>query len=354
VGASITEVVTLAAVLAGCQPNLGAPPSLVTSPRILAVSATPAEAAPGTMVTYTALVVDGSAKGTGEPPAVPIDWAFCNDEKPLSDLDDVSASCFTYGASFLVEIGQGPSATGALPFQACSLFGPDVPPAMPMMPAGRPADPDPTGGYYQPVRLILATNHLPILAAEESRILCGLPGATTDVLEQFRAQYHPNTNPTLTGLAVVEGSATTPLAPDPDDGTGAGFPVKAGSTLTLRASWPACAAGMPSCGGAEAYAYYDEQAQTVTTLCEQLTVSWFATGGSFAGDRSSADAGAGPGITYEDAGADAGAPLAACDAPTFADGTWTAPSTAGTVLLWAVLRDDRGGVTWTRYRITAD
>lgn len=213
-----------------------------------------------------------------------LDWAFCNAPKPLSNLNDVTASCFTYGAGFLVELGQGEAATGALPLQGCSLFGPNAPPSMAGMPAGRPADPDPSGGYYQPVRLILQTGGQTVLGAEESRIVCGLPGATSDTLAAFNMAYRPNTNPTLTSVVAV------------DPGTGSPLPaVTAGQTVTLRASWPACAAGMTSCGGAEVYALYDEQAQTVTPRCEAMTVSWFANAGSFATDRSSPDGGAGGG-----------------------------------------------------------
>ncbi len=266
------------ALSAGCQPNLGSAPSVIDGPRILAVQANPAEAAPGTMVSYTALTVYGNNAGTGEPgPSVmlPIDWAFCTKEKPLSDLADISEYCFTYlddaSASFLTELTPSPSggsATGFIPTQACMLFGPALPPAMNGMPPGRPTDPDPTGGYYQPVRLILQSSGAPLLVAEESRLLgCGLPGATNVVYTQFQMEYHANTNPALTGIEVVSGGVTTPLSPDSDTGTGPGFPVKAGSKITLRASWPACPAAptmAPASGcGAETYAYYDPLAQTV-------------------------------------------------------------------------------------------
>jgi len=327
---------------AGCAPDLGAPPSQVSSLRILAISGTPAEAKPGTMVAYSALLVDG----TGERPdlAAGIHWAFCNQPKPLSDLDDVTAACFTLDSeSFLTDLGQGPTATGALPLQACSLFGPDAPPSMAGMPAGRPADPDPSGGYYQPVRLILQAAGQLVLAAEESRITCGLPGATSTTLASFTSEYQPNTNPTITSVVAVDAQTGSPLAS-----------VAAGQTVTLRTSWPACAPGMTSCGGAEAYALYDEQSQTVTPRCEAMTVSWFATTGTFAVDRSSPDAGAGGGLQVLDGGVDGGAPgavVAACDGATFADGQWTAPTTPGTALVWAVLRDDRGGVAWQRYSI---
>jgi hypothetical protein len=311
---------------AGCQPDLGAPASQVVSPRMLAVSATPAEAAPGSMVSYTVLIVDPDLATfpTGEPSGAPVDWAFCNEEKPLSDLADVSANCFTYGASYLVEMGQGLAVSGALPSQGCSLFGPDVPPAMMGMPPGRPTDPDPTGGYYQPVRLILPTNQAPILGAEESRILCGLSGASGATASQFSMEYKPNTNPVLAGLGV----AGTPIPPD--DVTSPGFSVTAGERIVLQASWPPCPGPSGRGCGAETYVLYDPATQMLAMQSEALTVSWFATAGSYDDDTST---------------------IASGDDALSADNGWTAPATAGPVLLWLVLRDDRGGAAWQRYRI---
>src|SRR6185437_11357559 len=228
------------------------------------------------------------------------------------------------------------SATGTMPSEACALFGPAVPPAMNGMPPGRPADPDPTGGYYQPVRLILSTSGNPILVAEESRILsCGLPGPTPTALSEFQMEYHANTNPVLAGLEALSSGAATPLSPDPDDGTGTGFRVAAGTKITLRASWPACSGASTTGCGAETYAYYDPLAQTVTTLREAMTVSWFATSGTFDSDQTG---------------------RASSELETSTDNGWTAPGTApmngGAVLLWVVLRDDRGGVAWRRFRLT--
>jgi hypothetical protein len=341
VGASITERLGLllgcfafGAGAAGCQPNLGAPSSQVEGPRLLAIQATPAEAAPGSMVSYTVLVVDPdlSTFPSGEPAAVPtLDWAFCNQEKPLSDLADVSANCFTYGATFLEEIGQGLGVSGTLPAQGCSLFGPDVPPAMMGMPPGRPTDPDPTGGYYQPVRLILPTNQTPLLGAEESRILCGVSGASGATAAQFSMEYKPNTNPVLEGLGVVPKAGSGSVTPlSPDDVTSPGFSVAAGARIVLQASWPPCPGpSMQGCG-AETYAYYDPATQMLTMQQEVLTVSWFATAGSYDGDTSTIPSG---------------------DDATTVDNGWTAPDTAGPVLLWLVLRDDRGGAAWQRYRL---
>lgn len=293
---------------------------------------TPAEAAPGSMVGYTALLVDGSGERTDL--AAGMDWAFCNQPKPLSELADVTKDCFVYGLPYLTEMGKGPGAMGALPATGCSLFGPDVPPAMMGMPAGRPSDPDPTGGYYQPVRIVLQTEDPPgssttVLGAGESRLLCGLPGASSDTLAQFRMEYQPNENPALDGVLVESGGMETPLPVD--DGQSPGFTVSRGDKLTLRASWQACAAPGTATCGAEPYAYYDPSTQAVTMRREALTVSWFTTAGAFDADRTS---------RAED------------DTATTSDNGWTAPTTATPgVLIWAVFRDDRGGVSWKRFRL---
>jgi hypothetical protein len=195
---------------------------------------------------------------------------------------------------------------------------------------GRPTDPDPTGGYYQPVRLVLPTSQAPLLGAVESRILCGLSGASGATATEFSMQYKPNTNPVLEGLGVVPATGSAPTPIPPDDVTSPGFSVRAGERIALQASWPLCP-GSPMQGcGAETYAYYDPATQMLTMVRETLTVSWFATAGSFDGDTTT---------------------IASDNDATTADNGWTAPGTAGPVLLWLVLRDDRGGAAWQRYRL---
>jgi hypothetical protein len=329
----LAALVALVAAGAGCKPDLGNPASLVTSLRFLAIQETPAEAAPGSMVSYTSLLVDG----TGERPdlAGQIDWAFCSQPKPLSELGDVTYLCYQKSAAYLTEVGIGATVSGALPSDACSFFGPDAPPAMMGMVAGRPADPDPSGGYYQPVRLILQPNGAAgtpalVLGAGESRIICGLPGASSDTLAKFRMAYKPNENPEILGVDAKWGTSNdVMLMPD---GKGANPSVPPGTPVTLTASWPDCQLPPPpapcvpmSCPGAECYARYDQATQMVSTQTETVTVSWFATAGTFATDRSKPDSG---------------------------DNTWTTPSTptAG-VAMWVVLHDDRGGVSWQSYHL---
>src|SRR5207253_227540 len=48
-------------------------------------------------------------------------------------------------------LGDGATVTATMPAAACATYGPDTPPG-----GFRPRDPDPSGGYYQPVRAALA------------------------------------------------------------------------------------------------------------------------------------------------------------------------------------------------------
>ena len=61
-----------------------------------------------------------------------------------------------------------------------------------------------------------------------------------------------------------------------------------------------------------------------------MLVSWFATGGTFDNDTTG---------------------RSATDSTPYTENGWTAPATAGTVYVWVVLRDDRGGVGWNSYTI---
>ena len=314
--------------------------------RALAVRAEPAEAAPGQEITYTALLVDQS----GERGAAPVDWAYCSEPKPQASLNDVATSCFVLQADYLTPLGTGLQVTGALPANACRQFGPDVPDAMPGEPPGRPADPDPSGGYYQPVRLILPNGADYLLAAGEARLTCGLPGATSEIFQEFKKGYRRNQNPEIKAMTVI---ATPEVALLPDDGATPSITVAPGKELRLRAAWPACP-GAPTCGdgvcdagedlascsvdcktpkgcgGAERYVSFDPKTRTITRRSEAMVASFFATGGSFASDRAGQDEGA---------------------SATSVENVWTAPRTVGVVVIWAVLRDDRGGVGWERYRV---
>jgi hypothetical protein len=282
-----------------CAPDLGVRDSLVDGVRVLAVVSEPAEAKPGATVAYRALVVgpDGTHAST---PADAWAWATCTAPKLLEQENSVDDAC-TEGA--VRPIGSGPTASAPVPTDACSLFGPDAPPGL------RPRDPDPTGGYYVPVRLRVPptgpSDGTGLTAFGFTRATCDLAGAPSDAALAYTAGYQANQNPHLDGVDVPG-------------------PVAPGAKVTLRARWPA--------GSAESYLAYDSAARALTTRGETLRVAWFATGGAFDADATGNDA-------------------TGLDATGSASG-WTAPEAPGLVHAWVVLRDTRGGADFFAFDLT--
>jgi hypothetical protein len=308
---------------------LGARASLVDRARVLAITSTPAEAKPGDPVAYSALYVGP----TGELPYDGLTWAVCDARKPLVELGPVAPECLS-SDSTVSAIGSGQTAQTSLDMDDCRLFGPDTPVPMAGQPAGRPVDPDPSGGYYAPVRLRTADD----VAFGSTRLECGLTSATQDSVAAYGRLYHPNANP-QPAIGTPSGVVST-------------LKAAPSSTLTLRASWPACtdvcgdmicsadedAKSCPGdcsppigCDGAETYVLFDAGSQSVVATREAMSASWFSTDGTFASDRT--------GVLGD-------------DPTTFSDVTWTAPSAPTTVFVWVVLRDDRGGVGYARLTIT--
>jgi hypothetical protein len=280
-----------------CVPSLGPGDALITSPRILAVRADPAEAPPGTAVAFTALVASPGGTVTN----AAIAWSFCTAPAPLTADNAVSNACFA--ASSLAPAGHGASVMATTPNDGCSIFGPDT-----TSTTSRPRDPDATGGYYQPLRLQLAGTDD---AFELARIRCDLANADATAARAFAAEYTSNQNPALLPLSATLGGAPVALSAVPP-----------GSRVTLQVSWPATAA--------ETFAYYDPSSQAVTMQRESMQVAWYATGGVLdteaTGRRSN-------------------------DMATTSDNGWLAPEAPGTVFVWIVLRDSRGGVTFATYDV---
>jgi len=323
---SRAAVGALAAITAACSPTLDQTTSIVTGPRLLAVQATPPEAATGASFTLAALYVD--ANGARDPSA--LDWATCVAPKPLGQPDSVAPSCFVESSSALVPLGTGGSVQGAMPGDACQLFGPDSPPPQVGQPSARPVDPDSTGGFYLPVRIRTPED---AWAAARERIACTPSGVTQPVLAAFTAGYQPNANPVLAALSVANADGSlAPLAPDGTPGA-APFAVPAGARIVLRAEWPACPSDPTApggCGGAESYVLVDPTSHQIGAARESIVASFYATAGAFDVDRAGRDTD---------------------DAATTVDDGWTPPSSAGEAHLWIVLRDARGGVGWSSYTL---
>ena len=139
--------VPLSLLALACVPDLDSDESTITEPRVIAIQADPAEAAPNTQVRYRALYVDQNGlRNDGE-----LDWFFCTAPKPLAELGPISRACLGGDPEQLHRIGDGLETSGTLPAQACSLFGPNPPPPVGDEPPGRPVDPDQTGGFQLPV-----------------------------------------------------------------------------------------------------------------------------------------------------------------------------------------------------------
>jgi hypothetical protein len=261
------------------------------------VRADPAEAPPGTRVTFTALV----ASPGGSVPAAPVGWSFCTAPEPLTTDNAVSDACL--GAGSLVAAGSGETTAASTPGKGCSVFGPQTPPG-----GFRPRDPDVTGGYYQPLRADLPGADTTF---ELARIRCDLANADAAEVAAFAAAYQPNANPALAKLTATIAGAPSPFAT-----------VRAGARVTFTASWPP--------DSAETYAYYDPISATVTTRRESMRVAWYATDGAFDSESTGRAEG---------------------DMATATDDAWTAPDATETVHLWTVLRDSRGGVDFAAYDV---
>ena len=326
----------------GCKPDLDQRASRISGTRVLAVRSEPAEAEPRDPVSFTALVVDADGRADTLPPPT---WAFCTARKPLAELGPVSPACFSHSPDAFVGLGVGARVDAVLPASACRDFGPEVPTAKPGEPYGRPVDPDPTGGYYQPLTVFLGGGDGDV-SVDTTRISCGVAGASSDDVIVFRQRYHGNQNPRVDVLQ-IDGADL------PADPTTPPRAVARGAHLTFHVAWPACPAidacgdgvcgpdesrldcatdcAIPTgCAGAERYLYFDAEARQLVARRESMRVSWFATAGTFDRDRTG---------------------RSSDETEPSSDDAWDAPAEAMTVRGWVVLRDDRGGVAWRSFAL---
>lgn len=291
-----------------CDDALDQRLALVDEPRVLAVIAEPAEARPGATIDYRAILAGPDGPVLAAPASAPA-WAFCTTPKPPTEDNAVSTGCVA--GDGLVPLAPGVdalSATGTLPMDGCLRFGPDVPPG-----GFRPRDADPSGGFYQPVRV--DTDDLAPLAFGMSRITCNLANATPEAFRRYFLEYVANRNPVIASVHVDDVALVPPPVPP------ATASVAADADVTLSVTWPE--------SSVEGYLYYDRDRQTLVDRREALRVSWFATGGAFPRDSI---------VLAEPALDEAAATTAAT--------TWRTPAgrAGDPVHVWIVLRDARGGV----------
>jgi len=333
-----------------CVPEFSDDLALVTQPRILAVRAEPAEARAGQRVTLTALV---AAPPGASSASERLEWAMCLARKPLTELGPVAHECidrFGAGGEIFQRLGRGPSVSATIPSDACNRFGPLTPPATAGGVAGRPVDPDLSGGYHQPLVLGNETG----TALGSVRLTCGVIGVPSTEAARYGQGYRPNENPEIDRLEITSGSVPT-IEPGTER---PGANVPAGARVDLRVVWAACPRA-PACGdglctsgenqstcaadcrdaprgctGAETYLWANPDTRKVEERREGVTVSWFASAGSFAEEQT--------GRSERDVDVSHGSNV------------WTAPSAPATVHVWVVLRDDRGGVGFREYLLRVD
>jgi hypothetical protein len=352
---AMTGAVLLAS---SCKPNIEGRPSLIDTGRLLAVQSRPAEQVPDDSPTmqYRGLYASPTE---GDDTVSRLGWAYCNIRKPIAIIGPAALQCLEPSGKGLEQVGQGEQITATLDKAACNVFGP-APPVNESGPASRAADPDITGGYYQPIRVLVPTDNEPDYVVGVTRISCGLAGANQDQTIDFATRYRPNENPAPSNVLLRHGdrSEDTVFSDDPDV-SAAPATVRAGEHVTFRVSWATCPvesscgdgicgagefaedrnvggvhiSGCPDdcttpkgCTGSEPYVVLDTVTRTIVDHREGMRVSWFATDGSFDHDRT--------GRTEEEA------------RDGFSENDWVAPSAKGRVHMWFVLRDDRGGVGW--------
>lgn len=290
--------------LPSCFPEFEDRPYLLQEPTILAVRSTPAEVVPGRLVSVEALLATPSGELDG-----PLTWAYCVEPRRVEERTSVTAACLN--GSRLETIAT-PSAVPMLS-DACFKFGPISPPT-----SGddeqprRPSDPDPTGGFYVPVR----ADYQPESGKGARsfgfiRVRCDLAGATRDVFDAYQKGYTDNLNPQVNEL-LLDNQARNELV------------VSAGSTVNFSLA--------PNADDTEPYLVYSSFESALFDRVERLTVSWYVTEGTLSRASQS--------LTAESLAA--GARF---------ETTWEAPSGAGAVYGWAVLRDDRGGVDWRSFAL---
>ena len=347
---SILRIRSLLAVLAlaGCKPELVGRPSLIDSPRVIAIRSTPAEAEANGDVRYDALV----AQPLDDTTTPTFDWALCLASKPLATPGPISNACLTPSGPDLEDLGTSSGADASMPSDVCQLFGPNPPTPKNGEPAVRPVDPDTTGGYYQPVRLL--THYVPSDSEYDvgvTRIGCGVAtGASLDQSATYTKNYKPNENPGISQITLTPAGGTSVVI-DPTASAGIST-VTSGAAINFQVTWPSCPL-TPNCGdsicspgedlnscpqdcttprgceGSEPYLSYDPASQTLTNRRESIRVSWFATDGNFNHDRT--------GRTESEAD------------QTNTSNDWTAPDKTTTVRFWLVIRDDRRGSNWTTF-----
>ncbi len=326
---------SLALLPLGCVPEFDTDLSRVSEVRVLAIAATPAEAAARSPVQLSALVVGPE----GEP--VPgLDWRVCLARKPLTELGAVSPECLAprpkEGA--VQQLTRGSSAEFMLDQDVCKSFGPLRPPPVAGEPAGRPVDPDITGGFYQPI--VGSLGDAVTLGAV--RLGCDPANVNRDEALDYKQRYRANEAPAIASVTLGESELAADVTTD--------VPL---APASLRVDWNECPTESEcgdglctafedkttcaddcttprGCTGAEPYVWYDRENTRVAPRHEGISVAWYTSNGHFDEEQTGLDE---------------------TEAQKRRDlrNVWR-PAKAGPATIWLVIRDTRGGLSWRTLR----
>lgn len=268
----------------GCVPAFDNPAGFIDRTRILGVRSEPAEARPGEAVEWEVRWASPGPGASNTPPTPP-QWAWCTQPRTAAERTAVSAECLD-GEGLERTSGRGPVLT-----DACARFGPNTPPTTGDEPPRRPADPDPSGGYYLPIRAFTPQDEVFGFV----RIRCDLPGVTRAIFDEFEDRYRANQHPEISAFEAE---------PDPDE-LGAW-------TLRVRMTDKST----------EPYVRYDQDLGEIVDETETLTAHWYTDAGRLGRGRSAVVDGV-------------------------ATVSWQPSAEQVEARLWVVVRDDRGGLDWT-------
>ncbi len=350
--AARAALLLLPSLLAACAALLDDNSALIVDERLLAVVARPAEVAPGATQTLTGLW----AGPDGLLPEAALGWGVCRRPKPLAELGPAAPACLEAESSALETLSPGPTASLTVPDDACSLFGPNPPPPVEGEAPGRPADPDVTGGFYQPVAVFgpEAAEGETAAGIASLRLRCGLANVSQETYIAWNEGYHDNVAPEIESLDLTVDGAPVEVV---RAGAQATARVPAGVAVVLSLAWPDCplearcgdgvcsggeteaecaedcGADGSGCAGAETYVVHVTGTDTLELAREAVSVAWFTTAGAFDAPR---------GGRADD------------DEARTVDAAWTAPGTTGEALVVAVLRDSRGGVSALSLTLTVE
>lgn len=288
----------------GCVPSVEEDPSLVIDGQILAVQFSPAEAKPKAKSTATALVV-----GSTETEPADVEFNLCLARKALSELGPVAPGCVAEAPSDddVKHLGTGLRVELTVPEAACRLFGPQRPPSEGGQPPGRPADPDATGGYYQPV-----VARLDDVVLGGLRLDCGLSGGSQEQVAEYNRNRQDNANPEPTSSRLKVGSGAWKDVP-----SDSAVSVPRDTTITFRSQW----------SEPEKYQLLAPDTLALEERREEYLASFYSTVGRFVEHR------------------------VIPNSRHVAEAEWQSPSNRGVVDFWVVVRDGRGGVGWHAFSL---